>query len=66
MKKRIRNFISIMAIVLAFCFALTACGGATDSESGSTGEPTSSSSTGNRARYGNFVGQSVGNAHCGR
>lgn len=47
MKKRIRNFISIMAIVLAFCFALTACGGgATDSENGSTGEPTSSSSTG--------------------
>ncbi len=47
MKKSIRNFISIMAIVLAFCFALTACGGgATDSENGSTGEPTSSSSTG--------------------
>ena len=47
MKKRIRNFISIIAIVLAFCFALTACGGgATDSENGSTGEPTSSSSTG--------------------
>ncbi len=47
MKKSIRNFISIIAIVLAFCFALTACGGgATDSESGSTGEPTSSSSTG--------------------
>lgn len=47
MKKRIRNFISIMAIVLAFCFALTACGGgATDSENGSTSEPTSSSSTG--------------------
>lgn len=47
MKKSIRNFISIMAIVLAFCFALTACGGgATDSGNGSTGEPTSSSSTG--------------------
>lgn len=47
MKKSIRNFISIMAIVLAFCFALTACGGGTtDSENGSTGEPTSSSSTG--------------------
>lgn len=47
MKKSIKNFISIMAIVLAFCFALTACGGgATDSENGSTGEPTSSSSTG--------------------
>lgn len=46
MKKNIRNFISIIAIVLAFCFALTACGGATDSENGSTGEPTSSSSTG--------------------
>lgn len=46
MKKSIRNFISIIAIVLTFCFALTACGGATDSESGSTGEPTSSSSTG--------------------
>ena len=46
MKKSIRNFISIMAIVLAFCFALTACGGATDSENGSTSEPTSSSSTG--------------------
>ena len=46
MKKSIRNFISIMAIVLAFCFAFTACGGATDSENGSTGEPTSSSSTG--------------------
>lgn len=47
MKKSIRNFISIMAIVLAFCFALTACGGgATDSENGSTDEPTSSSSTG--------------------
>lgn len=47
MKKSIRNFISIMAIVLAFCFALTACGGGTtDSENGSTGESTSSSSTG--------------------
>lgn len=46
MKKSIKNFISIIAIVLAFCFALTACGGATDSENGSTGEPTSSSSTG--------------------
>ena len=46
MKKNIKNFISIIAIVLAFCFALTACGGATDSENGSTGEPTSSSSTG--------------------
>ena len=47
MKKSIRNFISIIAIVLTFCFALTACGGgATNSESGSTGEPTSSSSTG--------------------
>ena len=46
MKKSIKNFISIIAIVLTFCFALTACGGATDSENGSTGEPTSSSSTG--------------------
>ena len=46
MKKSIRNFISIIAIVLTFCFALTACGGATDSGNGSTGEPTSSSSTG--------------------
>ena len=46
MKKSIKNFISIIAIVLAFCFALTACDGATDSENGSTGEPTSSSSTG--------------------
>ena len=46
MKKSIKNFISIIAIVLTFCFALTACGGATDSESGSTGESTSSSSTG--------------------
>lgn len=45
MKKSIRNFISIIAIVLAFCFALTACRGATDSESGST-ESTSSSSAG--------------------
>lgn len=31
MKKSIRNFISVMAIILAFCFALTACGGTTDS-----------------------------------
>ena len=46
MKKSIKNFISIIAIVLTFCFALTACGGATDSGNGSTGEPTSSSSTG--------------------
>lgn len=46
MKKSIRNFISIIAIVLTFCFALTACRGATDSESGSTGESTSSSSAG--------------------
>lgn len=45
MKKSIKNFISIIAIVLTFCFALTACG-ATDSGNGSTGEPTSSSSTG--------------------
>lgn len=44
MKKSIRNFISIIAIVLAFCFALTACGGKTDSASDSTSEPTSSSS----------------------
>ena len=27
MKKSIRKFVAIMAIVLAFCFALTACGG---------------------------------------
>lgn len=46
MKKSIKNFISIIAIVLTFCFALTACGGATDSGNGSTGEPTSSSSAG--------------------
>ena len=47
MKKSIRNFISIMAIVLAFCFALTACGGgATDSGNGSTSESISSSGTG--------------------
>lgn len=46
MKKSIRKFVAIMAIVLAFCFALTACRGATDSESGSTGESTSSSSAG--------------------
>lgn len=45
MKKSIRKFVAIMAIVLAFCFALTACRGATDSESGST-ESTSSSSAG--------------------
>lgn len=43
MKKSIRNFISIMAIVLAFCFALTACGGNTDSTGGSMSESTSSS-----------------------
>lgn len=43
MKKSIRNFISIIAIVLAFCFALTACGGNTDSTGGSMSESTSSS-----------------------
>ena len=47
MKKSIRKFVAIMAIVLAFCFALTACGGgAANSESGSTSESTSSSGTG--------------------
>ena len=43
MKKSIKNFISIIAIVLAFCFALTACGGNTDSTGGSMSESTSSS-----------------------
>ena len=47
MKKSIRKFVAIMAIVLAFCFALTACGGgAANSGSGSTSESTSSSGTG--------------------
>ncbi len=45
MKKSIRNFISIMAIVLAFCFALTACGGKTDSTSDGSSESTPSSSS---------------------
>ena len=43
MKKSIRNFISIMAIVLAFCFALTACGGTTDSGETSSGTSISAS-----------------------
>ena len=46
MKKSTRKYVAIMAIVLAFCFALTACGGVTDSENGSTSESTSSSSAG--------------------
>ena len=47
MKKRIRKFVAIMAIVLAFCFALTACGGgAANSGNSSTSESTSSSGTG--------------------
>ena len=47
MKKSIRKFVAIMAIVLAFCFALTACsGGAANSGNSSTGESTSSPSTG--------------------
>ena len=47
MKKSIRKFVAIMAIVLAFCFALTACGGgAANSGNSSTSESTSSSGTG--------------------
>ena len=54
MKRNIRNFISIVAIILALCFALTACGG-----DNSTSEPISSSTDGGKTSITFSCGESL-------